>query len=73
MTTAPATSLDAGARGELGRRKLTLLALVALVFGSMVGGGVFNLPGDLSAAAAPGAILTGWAISGVGMLMLALV
>jgi len=73
VTTAPATSLDAGARGEVGRRKLTLLALVALVFGSMVGGGVFDLPGDLSAAAAPGAILTGWAISGVGMLMLALV
>ena len=53
--------------------KLTLLPLVALVVGSMIGGGVFNLPSDMSRGASPGAILIGWIISGVGMLMLAFV
>ena len=53
--------------------KLTLLPLIALVVGSMVGGGVFSLPSDMSKGASPGAILIGWLISGVGMLMLAFV
>lgn len=53
--------------------KLTLLPLTALVVGSMIGGGVFNLPSDMSRAASPGAILIGWIITGFGMLMLALV
>ena len=53
--------------------KLTLLPLVALVVGSMIGGGVFNLPSDMSAHASPAAIIVGWAITGVGMLMLAFV
>ncbi len=53
--------------------KLTLLPLTALVVGSMIGGGVFNLPSDMSRAASPAAILIGWLITGVGMLMLALV
>ncbi len=53
--------------------KLTLLPLTALVVGSMIGGGVFNLPSDMSRGASPGAILIGWLITGLGMLMLALV
>ena len=53
--------------------KLTLLPLVALVVGSMIGGGVFNLPSDMSKEASPGAILIGWLITGIGMLMLAFV
>ena len=53
--------------------KLTLLPLVALVVGSMIGGGVFNLSSDMSRAAAPGAIIIGWIITGIGMLMLAFV
>jgi arginine:ornithine antiporter/lysine permease len=52
---------------------LALLPLTALVIGSMIGGGVFNLPADMSKGASPGAILIGWAITGVGMLMLAYV
>ena len=39
----------------------------------MIGGGVFNLPRDMSAHASPGAIMIGWGITGVGMLMLAFV
>src|SRR5579885_1438573 len=53
--------------------KLTLLPLVALVVGSMIGGGVFNLPSDMSRHASPGAIVIGWVITGIGMLMLAFV
>lgn len=53
--------------------KLTLLPLIALVIGSMIGGGVFNLPSDMSRAAAPAAIIIGWLITGIGMLMLAFV
>lgn len=52
---------------------LKLLPLVGLVVGSMIGGGVFSLPGDMSSRAAPGAIIIGWAITGVGMLALAFV
>ena len=39
----------------------------------MIGGGVFNLPSDMSRGASPGAILIGWIITGIGMLMLAFV
>ena len=53
--------------------RLSLLPLTALVVGSMIGGGVFNLPSDMSAHASPGAILIGWGITGFGMLMLAFV
>jgi arginine:ornithine antiporter/lysine permease len=56
-----------------GNHRLTLLPLVALVVGSMIGGGVFNLPSDMSRSASPGAILIGWLITGIGMLMLAFV
>jgi len=51
--------------------KLTLFPLIALVLGSMIGGGVFNLPSDMSRAASPGAVIIGWIITGIGMLMLA--
>src|SRR5258705_13404804 len=53
--------------------KLTLVPLIALVVGSMIGGGVFNLPSDMSKGASPGAIILGWVITGIGMLMLAFV
>jgi arginine:ornithine antiporter/lysine permease len=71
------SALDVSVEGkpklETAPAKLTLLPLIALVVGSMVGGGVFNLPADMSKGASPGAILLGWLITGVGMLMLALV
>jgi arginine:ornithine antiporter/lysine permease len=51
---------------------LGLGLLVALVVGSIIGSGIFGLPQNMAAAAGPGAILIGWAITGVGMLMLAL-
>ncbi|WP_017937602.1 arginine-ornithine antiporter [Zestomonas thermotolerans] len=54
-------------------QKLRLPALVALVVGSMVGGGIFSLPQNMAASADVGAILIGWAITAVGMLALAFV
>jgi arginine:ornithine antiporter / lysine permease len=56
----------AAAPGTLG-----LGLLVALVVGSIIGSGIFGLPQNMAAGAGAGAILIGWAITGVGMLMLA--
>ena len=64
---APAAAAPAAVRpGTLG-----LGLLVALVVGSIVGSGIFGLPQNMAAGAGAGAILIGWAITGVGMLMLA--
>lgn len=52
---------------------LGLGALIALAVGSMIGGGIFSLPGDMAGSAAPGPVMIGWLITGVGMLALALV
>ena len=51
--------------------KLGLSLLIALVVGSIVGSGIFGLPQNMAAGAGAGAILIGWTITGVGMLMLA--
>jgi arginine:ornithine antiporter/lysine permease len=53
--------------------KLGLLPLVALVVGSMIGGGIFSLPQNMAKGASPGAVIIGWLITGVGMLALAFV
>ena len=66
-------SVETRPKADTAPPKLTLLPLTALVVGSMVGGGVFNLPSDMAKGASPGAILIGWLITGFGMLMLALV
>lgn len=53
-------------------KKLGLLTLTALVVGSMIGGGAFNLAGDMAQGAGAGAIIIGWIITGVGMIALGL-
>ena len=53
--------------------KLRIGALVALVVGSMIGGGIFSLPQNRAASADVGAVLIGWVITAVGMLTLAFV
>jgi len=40
------------------------------VVGSMVGGGVFNLPSNMAEGAALGAVVIAWLITGVGMFFL---
>ena len=52
---------------------LGLGLLVALVVGSTIGSGIFGLPQNMASGAGAGAILIGWLITGIGMLMLALV
>lgn len=52
--------------------KLGLLELVGLVVGSIIGGGVFNLMHDMAVGAGAGAIIIGWVITAIGMVMLAL-
>ena len=63
-----AASTVNSAQNEVSNR-LTLLPLVALVVGSMTGGGVFSLLRDMSRGPGPGASLLGWAVIGVGVLM----
>lgn len=53
--------------------KLKLAPLVALVVGSMVAGGIFSIPQNMAASAAPAATLLAWGITGLGMLALAFV
>lgn len=71
------TTKDAGVTSVGGERpstrKVSLAALTALVIGSMIGGGIFGLPQQMAQAAAPGPLIIGWLITGVGMLMLAFV
>jgi arginine:ornithine antiporter/lysine permease len=54
-------------------QKLSRIALVALVVGSMVGAGIFTLPAAFAASTGVAGALIAWAIAGGGMLMLAFV
>nr|WP_077302376.1 arginine-ornithine antiporter [Virgibacillus pantothenticus] len=54
-------------------KKLGLVALIALVVGSMVGGGAFNLAGDIALGSNAGAAIIGWIITGIGIIALAFV
>lgn len=51
--------------------KFSLFALTAMVVGSMVGAGIFNLPGRFGSATGPFGAIIAWAIAGTGMYMLA--
>ena len=52
--------------------KLGLFALIALVIGSMIGGGAFNLATDMASGAHAGAILIAWVITAIGIITLGL-
>jgi len=53
-------------------KKVGLFGLIAMVFGSMIGGGIFNLPQNMANHSALGPVIIAWIITGVGMLFLAL-
>ncbi|MCE4956625.1 arginine-ornithine antiporter [Macrococcoides caseolyticum] len=53
-------------------KKLSLFALVAMVIGSMIGGGAFNLISDMGSNSGGLSIIIGWIITGIGMIMLGL-
>ena len=54
-------------------QKMSVAVLAAMVVGSMVGAGVFNLPGRFASATGVVGALIAWAVAGAGMFMLALV
>lgn len=66
------SSGSAGANPSPKDKRLGLGALTALVVGSMIGGGAFNLAADLAQGANAGAILIGWVITGIGIITLGL-
>ena len=54
-------------------QKVSLLTLVGIVVGSMVGGGVFTLPRSFGTTTGVLGAIIAWIIAGTGMLMLAFV
>jgi arginine:ornithine antiporter/lysine permease len=70
---AKAITIPVQSARESSSARLGLIPLVALVVGSMIGGGVFSLPQNMAKGASPGAVLIGWLIAGIGMLALAFV
>lgn len=54
----------------LSEGKLGFWGLTALVFGLVVGLGIFNLPQNMGMAANPGAVAAGWIVTAVGMIPL---
>lgn len=54
-------------------KKIGLMGLIAMVLGSMIGGGIFNIPQNTAASSAIGPVTIAWIITGIGMLMLAYV
>ncbi|MGL4326413.1 MAG: amino acid permease, partial [Tannerellaceae bacterium] len=57
---------------ELHKDKLGLVGLTAIVFGSIIGGAVYNLPQNLASVSAIGPSILSWCITGAGILFLAL-
>src|SRR5215213_7366404 len=53
--------------------KLTFITMTGMVVGSMVGAGVFSLPGRFAQETGVAGALIAWLIAGAGMLMLAFV
>lgn len=71
MTTAPAATASPSVQDT--QDKLSLPALTAMVVGSMVGAGVFQLPTRFAIQTGVYGALIAWAIAGAGMLTLAFV
>jgi len=51
--------------------KLGLIALVAIVVGSMLGGGVFSLPQNTAVTSAVGPVIIAWILAGIGIYFIA--
>ncbi|WP_099220934.1 amino acid permease [Listeria costaricensis] len=55
------------------QKKMGYLVLTSLVVGNMIGSGIFMLPRQMAEVASPLAILLAWSLTGLGVLMIALV
>lgn len=67
------SAIDPDYSAKQENQTLSVWALTALVVGSMVGAGIFTLPGRFGRATGVVGALIAWLIAGVGMLMLAFV
>lgn len=56
--------------GKESTGKLGFGGLTAVVFGMMVGAGIYNIPQNMAAGAGLGAVLISWGITAVGMIFL---
>ncbi|MYS73565.1 arginine-ornithine antiporter, partial [Streptomyces sp. SID5926] len=70
MSQAAASDVDSAAPPAA---KVGLFTLTSMVVGSMVGAGVFSLPGRFAEETGVAGALIAWAIAGTGMLTLAFV
>lgn len=55
------------------KHQLSLITLITLAVGAMIGAGIFSLPQNVAASSGVGAMLIGWGITAIGMLMIALI
>lgn len=51
-------------------KKLSLIGLTAIVFSSIIGGGIYNIAQNMAAHAGLGAIIISWLITAIGMIFL---
>ncbi|CAM3810270.1 basic amino acid/polyamine antiporter [Bordetella tumulicola] len=70
-TTQVSASADASSSAGSTGAKLGMLALVAIVVGSMLGGGVYSLPQNTAATSAMGPVVIAWIIAGIGVYFIA--
>ncbi len=63
--------MDTQPKKTASHKEVGLLGLTMIVVGSMLGGGVFNLPSSISQSAGPAASLIAWTITGVGVFFIA--
>ncbi|WP_440209969.1 basic amino acid/polyamine antiporter [Actinobacillus pleuropneumoniae] len=56
----------------MSKGKIGLFSLTALVLSSMIGSGIFSLPQNMAEVAGAEALLSGWLITGIGIIFLGL-
>ncbi|OED95847.1 basic amino acid/polyamine antiporter [Vibrio breoganii] len=52
------------------KNSVGLVGLIAIVFGSMIGSGIFSIPQNMAEQASIGAVSLAWLVTGIGMLLL---
>ncbi len=57
--------------GDAPQAKLGFFAMIAVVVGSMLGGGVYSLPQNMAQSSAIGPVIVSWIIAGVGVYFIA--
>ncbi|NDV14256.1 basic amino acid/polyamine antiporter [Crenobacter caeni] len=57
--------------GDAPQAKLGFFAMIAVVVGSMLGGGVYSLPQNMAQSSAIGPVIVAWVIAGVGVYFIA--